>query len=272
MRLIEVPAKAGYVWFRQGLWLFRRNPFAFLTVFFAYLFVMALISQVPLIGPFLSLLFIPGAAVGFMTACRDTIAGKPVWPTVLVDGFRSYGSVVARRLLLLGALYIVAMAAVFAISAQVDDGKLLSMMVGGRPTGDPETVAAAINPLALLATMACYLPVAMLFWFSPILVAWHEIPTAKALFFSFVSCWRNRGAFILYGVLWFAVTIAVVLGLNALMLAIGFSAEVSLAVLTPASILMSTALYCSFYATYRGCFGVQSPETPDIPETGTPGA
>ena len=38
MQLIEVPAKTGYVWFRQGIWLFRSNPLAFLTVFFAYLF------------------------------------------------------------------------------------------------------------------------------------------------------------------------------------------------------------------------------------------
>ncbi|KND59794.1 hypothetical protein BVER_04806c [Candidatus Burkholderia verschuerenii] len=272
MRLIEVPAKAGYVWFRQGLWLFRRNPFAFLTVFFAYLFVMTLISRVPLIGPFLPLLFIPGVAVGFMAACRDTIAGKPVWPTVLVDGFRSYGTVVARRLLLFGALYIVSMAAIFAISAFVDGGTLLSLMIGDGPTGDPETVAASFNPLAVLVAMACYLPVAMLFWFAPILVAWHEVPTAKALFFSLVSCWRNRGAFVLYGVLWIAVAIAVSFGMTALMQAIGVSQEMALAVLMPASILVTTALYCSFYATYRGCFGVQSPETPDIPNAGAPGA
>ena len=51
MQLIEVPAKTGYVWFRQGIWLFRRNPLAFLTVFFAYLFAMTLISRLPLIGP-----------------------------------------------------------------------------------------------------------------------------------------------------------------------------------------------------------------------------
>ena len=74
MQLIEVPAKTGYVWFRQGIWLFRRNPLAFLTVFFAYLFIMTLISRLPLIGPFLPLLFIPGVAVGFMSACRNTIA------------------------------------------------------------------------------------------------------------------------------------------------------------------------------------------------------
>jgi hypothetical protein len=59
-------------------------------------------------------------------------------------------------------------------------------------------------------------------------------------------------------------------GLTALMQALGAGQEVALAVLMPASILVTTALYCSFYATYRGCFGVQSPDTPDIP-TATPG-
>ncbi len=50
MQLIEVPAKTGYVWFRQGIWLFRKNPLAFLTLFFTYLLVMTLVSQIPVIG------------------------------------------------------------------------------------------------------------------------------------------------------------------------------------------------------------------------------
>ena len=78
MQLIEVPAKAGYVWFRQGIWLFRRNPLAFLTLFFTYLLVMTLSRSIPVIGGVLPLAFIPGVAVGFMAACRNTIAGKPV--------------------------------------------------------------------------------------------------------------------------------------------------------------------------------------------------
>ena len=155
MQLIEVPAKTGYVWFRQGIWLFRRNPLAFLTVFFAYLFAMTLISRLPLIGPVLPLLLIPGVAVGFMAACRNTIAKKPVWPTVLIDGFRAYGQIVARRLLVLGVIYVVAMGLIFAASALVDDGLLLNMMLGNGPSGDPETVAASFNPLAVLVAMIC---------------------------------------------------------------------------------------------------------------------
>jgi len=265
MQLIEVPAKTGYVWFRQGIWLFRKNPLAFLTLFFTYLLVMTLVSQIPVIGSVLPLVFIPGVAVGFMAACRNTIAGKPVFPTILVDGFHSYGPVVAKRLLVLGVLYVVAMALVLAGSALADGGMLLKAMLGGA-TMDQEAIANSNMPLAVLTAFAFYIPAAMLFWFSPILAAWHDVPPIKAMFFSFVSCWRNRGAFIVFGALWFAVAMTVSLGLSALMQALG-AGDYAFAILMPATMIVTTMLYCSFYATYRGCFGVQTPEAPDLPTT-----
>ncbi len=117
MRLIEVPAKTGYAWFRQGIWVFRRNPAAFMMLFVAYLFAWLLLSQVPVIGGLLPLLFVPGVSVGFMAACRNAIQGKPVYPTVLLSGFRDHGKEVSRRLLMLGLVYVLSMIAVFAISA-----------------------------------------------------------------------------------------------------------------------------------------------------------
>ncbi|GAB2882214.1 BPSS1780 family membrane protein [Paraburkholderia jirisanensis] len=263
MQLIEVPAKTGYVWFRQGIWLFRKNPLAFLTLFFSYLLAMTLISLVPVVGGVLPLVLIPGVAVGFMAACRDTIAGKPVFPTILVDGFRSYGSIVAKRLLLLGALYIVAMALVLAGSALADGGVLLRLMLSGEGM-QQDAIATSNIPFAVLTALAFYVPVAMLFWFSPVLSAWHDVPPVKAMFFSIVSCWRNRGAFVVYGALWFAVALTVSLGLSTLLQALG-AGELALVVLMPASILVTTMLYCSFYATYRGCFGVPAPEQPAAP-------
>ncbi|TKC92183.1 hypothetical protein FAZ69_00305 [Trinickia terrae] len=265
MQLIEVPAKNGYVWFRQGVWLFRKNPLAFLTIFFTYLIAMTLVSRIPVVGTVLPLAFIPGVAVGFMAACRDTIAGKPVFPTILVDGFRSYGAVVARRLMVLGVLYIAAMALVFAGSALADGGMLFKVMMGSGEI-EPEALANSAIPLAVLVALGFYIPVSMLFWFAPVLAAWHDVPPVKAMFFSVVSCWRNRGAFIVYAALWFASAITVSLGLSALMQALG-AAEYALAVLMPASVILTTMLYCSFYATYRGCFGMQTPEKADQPDT-----
>ena len=265
MQLIEVPAKTGYVWFRQGIWLFRKNPLAFLTLFFTYLLVMTLAAQIPIVGGVLPLVFIPGVAVGFMAACRNTIAGKPVFPTILVDGFHSYGPAVAKRLLALGVLYVVAMALVLAGSALADGGMLLKVMLG-MATMDQDAIASSNIPLAVIAAFAFYIPVAMIFWFSPVLIAWHDVPPVKAMFFSIVSCWRNRGAFIVFGALWFAVATTVSFGLSALMQALG-AGDFAFAILMPATMIVTTMLYCSFYATYRGCFGVQTPEAPDLPTT-----
>ena len=265
MQLIEVPAKTGYVWFRQGIWLFRKNPLAFLTLFFTYLLVMTLAAQIPVVGGVLPLVFIPGVAVGFMAACRNTIAGKPVFPTILVDGFHSYGPAVAKRLLMLGVLYVVAMALVLAGSALADGGMLLKVMLG-MATMDQDAIASSNIPLAVIAAFAFYIPVAMIFWFSPVLIAWHDVPPVKAMFFSIVSCWRNRGAFIVFGALWFAVATTVSFGLSALMQALG-AGDFAFAILMPATMIVTTMLYCSFYATYRGCFGVQTPEAPDLPTT-----
>ncbi|MFL9986959.1 BPSS1780 family membrane protein [Paraburkholderia sediminicola] len=265
MQLIEVPAKTGYVWFRQGIWLFRKNPLAFLTLFFTYLLVMTLAAQIPVIGGVLPLVFIPGVAVGFMAACRNTIAGKPVFPTILVGGFHSYGPVVAKRLLALGVLYVVAMALVLAGSALADGGTLLKVMLG-MAAMDQNAIANSNVPLAVITAFAFYIPVAMIFWFSPVLIAWHDVPPVKAMFFSIVSCWRNRGAFIVFGALWFAVATTVSFGLSALMQALG-AGDFAFAILMPATMIVTTMLYCSFYATYRGCFGVQTPEAPDLPTT-----
>ncbi|KAB0641341.1 hypothetical protein DF107_07305 [Burkholderia stagnalis] len=269
MQLIEVPAKTGYVWFRQGIWLFRRNPLAFITLFFTYLLAITLVSMVPVIGAALPLLFIPGIAVGFMAACRDTVAGKPVMPTILVDGFRSYGHVATQRLLVLGVIYVVSMVLVFAASSLVDGGALFSAMMGatGETSPTPETLAAQGTVGALFLATALYLPVAMLFWFAPVLTAWHDIPPAKAMFFSVVSCWRNRGAFTIYGLLWFSVALGTSLVLSLVLQALGAGAY-ALTLMMPVTIIIVTMLYCSFYATYRGCFGVQEPGAPAKPSSG----
>jgi hypothetical protein len=237
--------------------LFRRNPLGFLTIFFTYLLAMWAISLIPIVGAVLPLALIPGVAVGFMTACRDTVAGKIVFPTVLVDGFRSYGALGAMRLIELGGMYLAAIALIFAGSALADGGALFKLMMGTEPVS-PETLAAAPLMKAVFVALVCYVPVAMLFWFAPILTAWHDLPPVKAMFFSFVTCWRNRGAFIVYGALWFATAIVVSIGLSLLMNAIG-ATDYAFTVLFPASITLTTMLYCSFYATYRGCYGVQEP-------------
>lgn len=256
MQLLEVSAKEGYVWLRQGIWLFRKNPLAFLMLLFIYLIAAQLAIFVPLFGIIALLVFTPGLYVGVMTACREVIQNKRVLPTILLAGFRTNGKLATKHLLILGSIYAVLVFTLSLIAtAVVDIGAVAPIVLRGE-----EPTAEAVRQLyfALLIGAVLYTPVAMMFWFAPLLSAWHQVPPVKALFFSWTACWRNRGAFFTYAVLFAVLLVAVPLFLETVFAAIGAQAVLSFLV-TPYSLLMLAILYCSFYATYRGCFNIVPP-------------
>jgi len=257
MQLLEVPAKEGYVWFRQGVWLFRKNPLAFLMLLFIYLITAQLAIFVPLIGVIALLVATPGLSVGIMTACREVIQNKRVLPTVLLAGFRTNGKQATRHLLVLGGIYA---GLVFVLSliagAMVNISDLLPILLKEEA---PSAEAVRQMYYALMVGAVLYTPIAMMFWFAPLLAAWHNIPPIKALFFSWTACWRNRGAFFTYSLLFAVLMVAIPFLLEAVFSAFGAENVLSFLV-TPYSLLMLAILYCSFYATYRGCFNVPPAE------------
>ncbi|PSB92294.1 BPSS1780 family membrane protein [Candidatus Pandoraea novymonadis] len=256
MQLLKVPPKNGYIWLRQGSWLFRKNPLAILTLLSVYLFSVLLMSILPIAGSFLPLLFIPGLSVGFMAACRDIIQKKPILPTILLEGFRNHGKITTRNLLILGSLYIASIACIFIFSALFDGGQLLRLMIFGAQI-DSEFLANREPMLgAMLATAVAYIPITMLFWFAPVLVAWHEISPVKAMFFSWTACVRNSRAFIVYGLFTALVATLVPMVIGIIMLLLNLGKFLAL-VLMPYSIVLTAIIYCSFYASYLGCFNIQ---------------
>ena len=76
MQLLEVSAKEGYVWFRQGVWLFRKNPLAFLMLLFIYLIAAQLAIFVPLFG-IIALLVQATGDPGCYTSLMTIMASVP---------------------------------------------------------------------------------------------------------------------------------------------------------------------------------------------------
>lgn len=254
MQLNEVPAQTGYVWFRQGIWLFKRSPLALLTTVLTYMFVMLLTSLLPIVGPIVVLIAAPGLSVGLMAACRAAATGKPFLPTVLVSGFRAHGMATARQLLQLGLLYTACGVAALLIVALVSGDAGLQWRA--LADGNEEALSNAQGfPLTMLLSMLAYLPMAMLFWFAPILCAWHGVPPLKAMFFSFVACWRNRYAFLCYGALWLLTGVAAAFVAVFVAQASGI-AQLGVGVMMPMSMALATLLYCSHYASYCSSFGL----------------
>ncbi len=257
MKLNSVAPKEGYTWIRQGIWLFKQNPLGFLMLIFMYVFVAQLAVLVPVIGVFAVLLLTPTLSVGFMTACRQAIQKERIRPSVYVIALQS-SPLIRKRILQLGLIYAALILALsFILSMLVDFELLIPLMTNDKPI-TPEVVRQIY--LILFFGGLLYIPVAMLMWFSPVLVAWADMPVAQALFSSAIACWANRGAFFLYIAIWGAILIAIPLTIGSIFDALDLG-QVASFIIAPISMAGLTVMHCSFFATWKACFAEKESAT-----------
>jgi hypothetical protein len=250
MKLNAVTPKEGYTWIRQGIWLFKQNPLGFLMLVFMYVFAAQLAVLIPVIGVFAVLLLTPTLSVGFMTACRQAIQKERIRPTIYLVALQS-SPLIRKRILQLGLIYTALILALsFLLSMLVDFELLIPLISSDKPIS-PEAIRQIY--LILFFGGLLYVPVAMLMWFSPVLIAWADMSVAQALFSSCVACWTNRGAFFLYLAIWGSVLIAIPLMVGMLFDAIDL-AQVASYIIAPLSMAGLTVMHCSFFATWKACF------------------
>jgi len=250
MKLNSVAAKEGYTWIRQGIWLFKQNPLGFLMLVFLYVFAAQLAVIVPVIGVFAVLLLTPTLAVGFMTACRQAIQKERISPAVYLAALKS-GAIVRKRILQLGIVYAALILLLsFALSLLVDFELLIPLM-----TSDKPITSEALRQIYLVLFFGAilYIPVAMLMWFSPVLIAWADMSVAQALFSSWLACWTNKAAFFVYLTIWSIILIALPLTIGIIFDALDLGQAASF-VIAPLSMAGLTVMHCSFYATWKACF------------------
>jgi hypothetical protein len=250
MKLNTVAAKEGYTWIRQGIWLFKQSPLGFLMLVFMYVFAAQLAVIIPVIGVFAVLLLTPTLSVGFLTACRQAIQKERIRPMVYLVALQST-PLIRKRILQLGLVYAALILILsFTLSLVVDFELLLPLM-----TSDKALTPEALRQIYLVLFFGAllYIPVAMLMWFSPILVAWSDMSVAQALFSSALACWTNRGAFFLYLAIWSVILIAIPLTVGMIFDALNLG-QVASFVIAPISMAGLTIMHCSFFATWKACF------------------
>lgn len=249
-----VTAAQGAGWLLAGWRLFRVAPFGWLAATLAYWFSLTVLSLVPAVGGAVAVILVPAFTVGFMALARAAERGGALDPRLLFDAFRQRPA----AQLVLGVVYLAALAAVLALSALVDEGRLARWVLAGRGTSPPAEGEAMFGAAGVAAL--AYLPVMAAFWFSPPLVAWHSAGVAKALFYSFFACLMNWRAMLAYGALVAAATLALPLVLlNALALASGGETLLAAPLLAALIVVVLPILFASFYASYRDVFGYHSP-------------
>ncbi|WP_420224646.1 BPSS1780 family membrane protein [Pigmentiphaga litoralis] len=256
MQAASLPMSAGWHWVRDGFGLFKRQPIAMFTWALTIGFLVLVATMIPPIGPLLFVTLMPVVTVMTLVACRQILAGKAVMPLRLFLILKTPG--LAKRLFGMGAVYvvIVLLAGMVAFLPFMDT---LRDALQGVTDDDLSPVLVAMRtPIILFAIF--YVSVAAMFWHAPVLVAWHNLSLRKALFFSAVACWRNKGAFIVYGLVWFGAVAGLEL-LGGLLEGIGLPQGVAGLVQMPLNFFAAAVLYCSFYPAYESVFG--EPDTPE---------
>ena len=260
-----VPARTGVAWVKQGIKTFFKQPLAMGGLFFMFIALISLVSQVPFIGSALALIVLPAATVGLMAATRTAVDGKFPMPAVLFTAFRS-GAKKTQSILMLGALYAVGFLLVLGVSALFDGGQFASFYLSGG-TMTKEIVSTSEFQMATWAAMAMYLPLSLMFWHAPALVHWHDVSPVKALFFSYIACLKNFAAMVVYFFMWLAVFSLGGLVLTLLAIATGSESAVKF-IMLPASLLMATMFFTSIYFTFKDSFMTPSTTlTPSNPST-----
>ncbi len=250
MRISALPARAGWRWVMRGFELLRRQPIALLAITFLNLMLLSLSVLIPFVGSIAPLVLAPALMVGLMRAVRTADEGRMPLPSMLFAAFREDGGRAMRPLLLLGLVNAVATMLALALAALFDGGTLMQLATGSLEEAETVALDEVSLWLAAVAFVAAYVPVQMAMWYAPLFVAWHGTPPTKSLFFSLLAVWRNRGAFLVYAIGWFAIAFAGSLVVRAVQGAFGAHPFVMSMILSPLSLALITVIYCSFWPTY----------------------
>ena len=256
-----VPTLRGARWLAEGWQMFRVAPLGWLTLVFAYWILMTVVSIVPFVGLVAASVIVPPLSVGFMAAARAAASGGQPRISHLFEGFREQ----LPGQLVLGVIYTALLALVVAATTLADGGALAGWLATGTRPSD-EVLASDGFAYALMTAAGLYVPVTMLYWFAPLLVAWHRFGPVKALFYSFFACLMNWRAFLAYGAATALATIVFpFLALSLLMVIVpGDQRVAATSFVFPLLVIMLPTLFASFYASYRDVFAGEPGAPPGV--------
>jgi len=250
MQAVALNALSGWRWVCEGWALFRTQPLAFFSwaMFISLLLMIASIT--PPIGPVVFVILMPAVTVVTLSAGRHAAQGHKILLSHWLEPLKP--PTVFKRLLGMGALYLVTclllgLLAFMPFAAEVTEA--LKDLTGSNNL--MPLLEAVRTPMIIFAIF--YMLMAALFWYAPVLVAWHKVGLLQALFFSGIACWRNKWVFLIYGASWLGVFVAIDSAMSVLVW-VGLSSSIAATLQVPINIIGGAVLYCSFYPSYASVF------------------
>jgi hypothetical protein len=258
----QVPAQRGASWMREGFHTLFKRPLGFVGLYALVLMAWLLLTLLPLVGVILASATMPLVSIGYMLATRNVLQGGPAHPGHFFEPLTKASLPARRHMVVLCALNAAAVIAALALGNWADDGSFLRLQeLAASPDSNIEKVAEQIESssvaIGLLVRIGLLSLVSVPFWHAPALVYWGGQSAAQALFSSTLAVWRNRGAFLVYGLAWTGAFVGLALGMALLGVIFGVAGAQQVVGLAagPIALLFSAAFYVSLLFTFNDSFG-----------------
>lgn len=254
MQAAKLPALSGWYWTREGWSLFRQHHLTMFTWSLVLSLMVLFALNVPLLGPLLNIVLMPALMLVSFALGKKIAQRQALSPSVWFELLQQPKGIL-KNMLLLGLIYSVmcTLAGFAAFLPYMDElTSIVEQLSTDTPDISPVLIVALYKPLVILTVL--FILIGAFFWYAPVLVAWHGVRVFQALFFSVVACWRNKWTFLVYGLSWVLIFLAIDLCAEAL-IAMGLSIPLVSSLKIPFSLVANGVLCSSFYPSYITVFG-----------------
>ena len=199
----NVGVMRGLQWYKEGFRYFAKSPGTWILITILFILLLVLVSLIPMpsqqftLGNILDSFFLAGLMSGLYALDKT---GK-----FSVDYlFAAFKHPMRGQLLIVGLISFLMYGIVSYIllnDALVEFQQVTQQSTDGHPnqaTIEETMQAAKTFYVAVFKTSLLTLPVMMLFWFTAPLIILHHVPAVQAMKLSFLGCFYNTPAFIVY--------------------------------------------------------------------------
>lgn len=238
----KVSAINGWLWIKQGYWLFSRSPLLWISLASIGIIGMLALASIPVVGDPLTTLLIPVLLAGYMLGCHALAQGEELELTHLFAGFQQG----AQQLVTLGGINLVLQLLILGVMKFTGGGELVDILMSGDQVNDTAVITHAVQSagMAIVVGLILFSLLMMAMQFAPMLVIFNKMPPVEAMKASLRAFLRNILPLTVYGVL-----------------LLPFAFVASLPMMLGWLVLMPIMI-ASMYAIYRDIFPMQ----PDAPK------
>lgn len=195
---VSVPASHGWRWLKEGFLMVFASPVAWIGTVLIWTILNIVLNFIPVVN-FLAALIMAVFMGGIMLGAYEQDNGGRFTIGHLFAGFSNkFGP-----LFLVGILYMVGMIALVLIMFLVMGGLFSATANLSGPESElaAELFTSPVIWLPVLVAAALVIPMAMAYWFAPVLVALDDVSALSAMGMSFRACLKNILPFLLYGLI-----------------------------------------------------------------------